>query len=157
MDFEKKLEKLRKYCAYQDRCHFEVRNKLIALQVYGEDLERIIIELIKGNFLNEERFARSYARGKFRMKKWGKKRIIAELNQRQISDYCIKKGLEEIEDDEYDNVLRQIIIDRINQSEEKNKLLVKDEAIKYANKRGYEAVKIFAVIKELELSSNNPF
>jgi len=65
------LEKLRRYCAYQDRCHQEVRQKLLSLKMYGDDLEEIITELINEDFLNEERYAQSFARGKFRMKKWG--------------------------------------------------------------------------------------
>ena len=90
------LKKLQKYCAYQDRCHQEVRSKLLDLGIYGDDLENVMVELIEENFLNEERFARSYARGKFRIKKWGKVRILRELKQRQISAYCIRKGMEKL-------------------------------------------------------------
>jgi regulatory protein len=69
---EDALKKLQRYCAYQDRCHQEARRKLLDLGIYGDDLEEIISELISDNFLNEERFARSFARGKFRIKGWGK-------------------------------------------------------------------------------------
>ena len=85
---EDALAKLQRYCAYQDRCHQEVRTKLIDLGVFGDTLEEIITDLIKDNFLNEERFARSYARGKFRMRKWGRIKIRQELKLRKISDYC---------------------------------------------------------------------
>ena len=103
------LEKLRKYCAYQDRCHKEVRTKLLKLEVYGEDLEEVMTHLIAEDFLNEERFARSYTRGKFRMKRWGRIKIKNELKKRQISDYCIRKGMEEIENEAYDETIQYLI------------------------------------------------
>ena len=98
---EEALKKLQRYCAYQDRCHQEVRNKLINLGVYGQVMEEVIVELIQENFLNEERFAKSFARGKFRIKTWGRNRIRRELKLRAVSDYCIRKGMEEIPDDDY--------------------------------------------------------
>ncbi len=97
------LQKLQRYCAYQDRCHSEVRSKLLDLGIYGDELEEIIAELITDNFLNEERFARSYARGKFNIKKWGRHRIKQELKRRQITDYCLRKAMEEIEETDYLN------------------------------------------------------
>jgi regulatory protein len=95
------LLKLQAYCAYQDRCHSEVRSKLLDLGIYGDDLEDIIVALIEDNFLNEERYARSYARGKFRIKQWGRLRIRRELKFRKISDYCIRKAMEEIDENDY--------------------------------------------------------
>jgi len=157
MDKEQALKKLKKYCAYQERCHLEIRTKLISIEVYGDMLEEIIVELINEGFLDEERFARSYARGKFRMKKWGRNRIIQELSRRNISDYCIKKGMEEIEEDEYEKVLKAIIIDKLSKSTDKDSLIAKDLAIKYASKKGFEPVEIFKIIRELELNSNNLF
>lgn len=103
------LQKLQKYCAYQDRCHQEVRRKLLGLEVYGDDLEEVIYELVQDNFLNEERFARSFARGKYRIKKWGKYRIKSELKQRQISDYCIRKAMTEIDEEEYQQNLISLV------------------------------------------------
>jgi regulatory protein len=93
------LIKLQRYCAYQERCHQEVRNKLIALKVFGDDLEDVISNLISEGFLNEERYARAYVRGKARIKRWGKMKIVAQLKSRQISDYCIRKGLEELDEE----------------------------------------------------------
>ena len=103
------LSKLQRYCAYQDRCHQEVRSKLLDLGIYGDDLEEIISDLISENFLNEERYARSYARGKFRIKRWGRMRIQQELKQRKISAYCLRKAMEEIEEEEYEQTLRTIL------------------------------------------------
>lgn len=102
------LEKLRTYCAYQERCHEEVRSKLLEYKVYGEDLEEIISQLVQDDFLNEERFAKAYAGGKFRIKHWGREKIKAELKFRKVSDYCIRKGLDEIPESDYLATLDQL-------------------------------------------------
>ena len=118
--------KAEKYCAYQDRCHQEVRRKLYDLGLYGEDVDQVMARLIEDRFLDEERFARSYARGKFRMKKWGKQRITRELKSRQVSAYCIKQGLSEIEDAAYAKTLHELL---------QNRLAVKGEGLHpYAHK-----------------------
>lgn len=103
------LYKLQRYCAYQDRCHQEVRTKLIELGVYGMNLEEIITELIKENFLNEERFARSYARGKFYFQKWGKFKITRELRARKMSDYLLRKAMEEISEEDYLKTIDELV------------------------------------------------
>lgn len=144
------FEKLKRYCAYQDRCHQEVRTKLIALKIYGDDLEEIIMALIKDDYLNEERFAQSFARGKFRLKKWGKNKIKQHLYAKHISAYCIKKGMEEIDDEDYLETLRALMHKKIEQRPELEKLIRKDKAIKYAVSRGFESGLIFKVVKELE-------
>lgn len=143
------LDKLQKYCAYQDRCHKEVRTKLLELGIYGEDLEQIIAELIAENFLNEERFAKSYARGKFRIKKWGKRKIIQELKRRQISEYCIKKGLKEIDDDEYEKKLRELLEKKNTYIVEKNIYIRRKKLFNYAYQKGYESFLIQSFVKTL--------
>ena len=144
------FEKTKRYCAYQDRCHQEVRQKLISLKVYGDDLEEVLTELIKLDFLNEERYARSYARGKFRIKKWGRNKIKQNLYARRISDYCIRKAMTEIDEEEYLDTLREVIYKQVDKHEDKAKLIAKDKAIKYAVTRGYESNLIFKIIKEIE-------
>ena len=99
--YQEALAKLERYCAYQERCHLEVSQKLQALGMIPEVQEAIIAQLIQDNFLNETRFAQAFARGKFRIKHWGKLRITRELKARKISDWNIKKALEEIEPEEY--------------------------------------------------------
>ena len=91
------------YCAYQERCHKEVVKKLQELGMINMAINTIVSKLIEDNYLNETRFAQSYVRGKFRIKKWGKIRIRKELKARDLSDYNIKKGLEEIPDLDYNN------------------------------------------------------
>ena len=103
------LDKMKKFCAYQERSQLEVRQKLYQSSFKGEEAEFVISELIKENFLNEERFARSFARGKFRIKQWSKLRIKLELQQKGISDACIRKGLSEIPDKEYEHVVASIL------------------------------------------------
>ncbi len=144
------LKKLQRYCAYQDRCHQEVRKKLIDLGVYGLDLENVITELIAENFLNEERFACSYARGKFRMKKWGRIRIRQELKQRRISDYCIRKAMKEIEEDDYRKALKALLKKKDNEKKEKNLFKLRATIAAYAIRKGYESKLVWELVKELK-------
>jgi regulatory protein len=95
---EKALQKARHYCAYQERCHSEVKNKLYAMGLRKADVESALSDLIEQNYLNEERFAIQFAGGKFRMKHWGKSKIQYELRQKQVSEYCIRKALNEIDE-----------------------------------------------------------
>ena len=103
------LENLRHYCAYRERCLQEVGAKLKDLQVKDRTSERIINELIKENFINEKRYAEVFTRGKFRINKWGKLKITAELKMRNIPEKYILAGLLEIDDDEYQKTLRSLI------------------------------------------------
>jgi regulatory protein len=103
------LRQIQRFCVYQDRCHQETRAKLLKLGIYGADLDNILAELINEGFLNEERYARSFARGKFRLKQWGRLRIVRELKLRDISDYCIRQAMTEIDDGEYSQTLRKLL------------------------------------------------
>ena len=143
------LKKLQRYCAYQDRCHKEVRNKLLNLGVYGMDLERVITELIADNFLNEERFACSYARGKFRMKAWGRVRIKQELKQRSISEYCIRKAMKEIEEDDYMQALKDLLLKKEKLSKETDPFKLNGALANFAIRRGFETNLVWSVIKEM--------
>ncbi|HMQ47374.1 MAG TPA: regulatory protein RecX [Saprospiraceae bacterium] len=144
------LEKLQRYCAYQDRCHQEVRAKLLEMGVFGDDLEVIMVALIEEGFLNEERFARSFARGKFRIKEWGKQRIEAELRQRKISDYCIRKALEEIDETSYEETLKKILLKKKEALKtEESEVQVKSKLFRYAHSRGFESGLIGKTIGQL--------
>jgi regulatory protein len=132
------LKKLQRYCAYQDRCHQEVRKKLLDIGIYGDDLEHIIADLIEDNFLDEERFARSYARGKFRMKQWGRSRILRELKQRRISDYCIRKAMEEIEEETYLKTLDELILKKLKVVKETEPYQQRRKVADHLIRRGYE-------------------
>ena len=101
-------QKIAQYCVYQDRCDKEVEEKIKSFDLIAEAREMILLNLMKDNFLNEERFAKSFARGKFRIKHWGKNRIVNELKMRDISSYNIKTALKEIDDKEYINTIYKI-------------------------------------------------
>lgn len=132
------LNKLKHYCAYQDRSHREVRTKLLSLKVYGDDLEEIMSELIKEKFLDELRFACSFARGKFRIKKWGRNKIKQHLKQHDISDYCLRKAMEEIDEKEYLSTLQEIIGKKKIDYADTNKYKQNQKVIKYCISRGFE-------------------
>jgi regulatory protein len=108
-DSEYILNKARSYCAYQERCISEVVGKLREWKVGQKRAENIIEQLMKDDYLNEERFARSFAGGKFRINHWGKTKIIYELEKRQIPDLIIQIGLEEIDEEEYKDSLRDLL------------------------------------------------
>ena len=105
---EEALQKLRHYCTYQERSHFEVKQKLRELGVKYSDQDEIIAMLIDEDYLNEERFAIQFAGGKFRMKEWGKKKILFALNEKRVSEYCIKKALSMIDEEDYEKILRKL-------------------------------------------------
>ena len=98
LEIQKKLEN---YCTYQERCHQEVTQKLKQLGVFGTHMNTVISHLIEENYLNETRFAKHFVRGKFSIKKWGRKRLVRELKQRHISDWNIKNAMKEISDKAY--------------------------------------------------------
>lgn len=141
---------MQRYCAYQDRCHKEVRSKLLEIGMYGDDLEDIMATLIEENFLNEERFAKSFARGKFRMNQWGRIRITQELKRRDIFGYCLRKGLEEIEEADYWNTLLEVLLKKSQTVKANNTYQKKQKLAQYAFGRGFEMNLIWEAIKEME-------
>ena len=136
-------------CAYQERCQQEMRDKLYEWGLHSNEVENIIANLITDNFLNEERFARAFAGGKFRIKKWGRVKIKIELKKRKISDYCIRKGLQEIDDSEYMKTLKTLIAKKLKET--KGKEQAKNyKAAQYAMSRGFEGDLVWEVIKKPE-------
>lgn len=142
-------KKLEYYCAYQDRCHQEVEKKLSEFRLIPKARELILLHLMQHDFLNEERFAKSFARGKFRIKKWGRKRIVQELKLRQISDYNIKTALKEIDEEDYYTELEKIAISKSNSIQEKSSYVKKQKLYRYLYNRGYESDLINEIIKKL--------
>ena len=133
------LEKAKSYCAYQERCHKEVTDKLKSWKLNEDEIDFIIGHLLEENYLNEERFAIAFAGGKFRIKRWGKKKIIQKLKEKNISEYCIKKGLEEIDDDEYFKSMHHIIEKKYTAIKDKNPFTKKKKTATYAYNKGYES------------------
>lgn len=149
---EEALAKLQKYCAYQDRCHQEVRTKLIELGVYGDSLESVIVDLIEENFLNEERFAKSFARGKFRIKHWGRTRIRRELKMRNISAYCLKKAMQEIEEEDYRQKITTLLEKKNRTLRESNDYYRKNKLARYLIQKGYESSLVWEQINQMKLN-----
>jgi regulatory protein len=133
------LLKISSYCAYQERTQQEVRDKLYGYGLHKDVVEELISRLITENFINEERFAKSYAGGKFRIKKWGKVKIREALKFKGISEYCIKKGLQEIGDEDYRLSLQSLIEKRAEKEKEKNEYKRKHKISQYLIAKGYEA------------------
>lgn len=140
---------LEKYCAYQERCHKEVNQKLYDINMIPEARDLIIVHLIEHNFLNEERFAKSYARGKFRIKKWGKQRITRELKFRNISAYNIKSALKEINETDYLNTFNELSEKKITTIKETNKYKKRKKLADYLLYRGWESNLVYAKVNEL--------
>ena len=143
------LRKMEHYCAYQDRCHKEVEDKLYSMKLIPEAKEKIILHLIEHNFLNEERFAKSFARGKHSIKKWGKQRITQELKQRNISAFLIKSALNEIDSEEYLSTFHQLAEKKNSLISETNVHKRRKKLIAYLQYRGWESNLIFEKVKEL--------
>jgi len=141
--------KLEGYCAYQDRCHKEVNSKLKEMGMIPAAIDEIVGHLIKENFLNEERFARSFARGKFNIKKWGKKRIINELKQRDITKYNLKLALKEIDEDIYLETLEILAKKRAMQLTETNVFKKRKKLADYLLYRGWESPLVYEITKRL--------
>lgn len=138
------------YCRYQERSHKEVRNKLYELGCSRDEVEENIVELIQEDLLNEERYARALARGKFRMKQWGKNKIIQQLKFQQVSDYCIQKALTEIDEEDYWNTARSLVEKKKAELRtEKNHYIKKQKVYRYLYQKGFESNLIYEIIKEI--------
>ena len=146
---EEAKRKLESYCAYQERCHKDVVSKLKELNMIPDAIDVIIVHLLEHKFLDETRFSESFSRGKFRIKKWGKKRIERELKQRQISVYNIKKGLAEISDEDYYNTFDALALKRFEAINESDKYKKRKKLADYLLYRGWESPMVYEKIKEL--------
>ncbi|WP_431125122.1 regulatory protein RecX [Flagellimonas flava] len=149
------LRKMEHYCAYQDRCHKEVVDKLKGMRMIPQAIDTIMAHLIQENYLNEERFAKSFARGKFNIKKWGKNRIVNELKTRQISRFNIKSALKEIDEEDYRVALDELAKKRWEQVQEPNIQKKKKKTADYLLYRGWESHLVYEKLMEL-VHRDNP-
>ena len=145
-------QKLEHYCAYQDRCHEEVIQKLRSMKMDQDEIDQIIVQLIADNFLNEERFACSYARGKHRIKHWGKIRIVNELKFRKISQYNINLALKEITTEEYEATFHNLAEQNWESIRESNPLKKRKKFCDYLLRKGFESNLVYEKVKELEIA-----
>ena len=142
-------KKIQHYCAYQERCHQEVIIKLKELGMIQDVIDNIVTDLIQNNYLNETRFAESFTRGKFNIKKWGKLKILRELKKREISEYNIKIGMKEISDSDYKETFNELFekksaeLSHLSKSDQKRKIF------NYLSYRGWEVEKIFDALRKI--------
>ncbi len=137
---EQALQKIKHYCAYQERCHQEVKEKLYGFGMHRKDVDELISQLIEENYLNEERFAIQYAGGKFRMNHWGKVKIRYSLKQKQVSEYCIKKALLQIDNGAYLKMIEKLVLDKQQALKEETNHFIKFRKVQdYLLQKGFEA------------------
>eukprot|EP01136_Pigoraptor_vietnamica_P037755 Opistho-1_new@106164 len=141
------LVKAANFCAYQERTQQEVRKRLAELEVEGDEAEEMIVWLIENNYLNEERFARIFAGSKFRQKRWGRLKIRQELKMRGVSEYCLKAGMSEIDDEDYLQTLTDLLEKKAKEIKESNPLKRKQKLLSYALSKGFESDLVFDLMK----------
>jgi len=142
-------QKIEFFCAYQERCHDEVITKLRSMKMNSEEIDGIVVHLIHNNFLNEERFACSFARGKHRIKHWGKIRIVNELKLKNISQTLINTALKEITNEEYLNTFNTLSERHWETITEKNVLKKRKKFCDYLFRRGFESNLVYDKVKEI--------
>ncbi len=133
------LQKAKHYCAYQERCHSEVRDKLYSFKLHKNEVEQLLTQLIEEDYLNEERFAIVYAGGKFRIKNWGKEKIKYALKQKQVSDYCIRKALAAINSTDYNKTFNSLAGKKLATLKPEKNIFIKKKKMKdYLQQKGFE-------------------
>lgn len=142
------LHKAQQYCSYQERSLFEVKSKLDKWKTQLTVAEKIIEQLRKDNYLNEEQFARSFAIGKFRQKKWGKNKIIYELKKKQIPDLFIQIGLQEIDDAEYEEALKNLITKKLSEIKEPDPGKRNYKAATFAISKGFRSGLVWDILNK---------
>ncbi len=141
--------KIQKYCAYQERSHQEVKYKLFSYGLFSGEVDEIISRLITDNFLNEERFAKAFTGGKFRMKKWGRNKIEHKLESLGLTKNCIASGLKEIDSSDYNKTLRSVIKKKSLEISETNLFVKRNKVARFAISKGYEPELVWETVKDL--------
>ena len=142
-------KKLEYYCAYQERCHKEVTQKLKDMYMIPEAIDVIIVHLLEHNFLNEERYTKAFVSGKLKIKKWGKRRLVLELKRKNISKTNINQALTEIDEKEYIDIFNNLAEKRFNSTKEKNKYKKRKKLADYLLYRGWESFLVYDKVNEL--------
>ena len=143
-------DKIKRYCSVQDRCQWDVIKKMNEWGLGAKIKTRLLEILITENYINEKRFSESFCRGKFKIKNWGKIKISNELKQKNISNICIEKGMEEIKEDEYLKVLDKLFVEKRDQLTEKNHFVKKTKIANFLIQRGFESFLVWEKMKELK-------
>ena len=143
------IVKLEYYCSYQERCHDEVVQKLYDLGMKTNEIDIVVVHLLQNDFLDEERFSRSFARGKHRIKKWGKIRIVNELKQRHIAAPNIKLALTEISEEQYQETFHTLAEKHWEILKESDGQKKKKKWCDYLLRKGWESNLVYEKMKEL--------
>jgi len=144
------IQKIEYFCSYQERCHDEVVSKLRTMKMDSDEIDQIMVHLIASNFLSEERFACSFARGKHRIKQWGKIRIVNELKYKNISQTLITIALKEISLEEYSATFHTLAERHWETIRETNASKKRKKFCDYLLRRGFESNLVYDKVKELE-------
>lgn len=139
------------YCAYQERTQQEVRDKLYSYGLSFDDVEELIIELSREKLIDEERYAQAYVRGKYGLKRWGRRKIMLGLKQKGISDYCIRKGLMEIDPEKYEQNLHDLLEKKARSTHDRNPLQRRQKIMQFLLGKGYETDLIQDALKAFDL------
>ena len=142
-------KKIYHYCAYQERCHQEVKSKLYDLGLFSNDVDEMISHLITEGYLNEERFAKAFAGGKFRLKNWGRIKIINALEAKGLTKNCIRIGLKEIDETEYHKTIESLILKKADQVDEKNPYVRREKVATYLLQKGFEPELVWTIVKDM--------
>jgi regulatory protein len=143
------LAGIQRYCAYQERSHQEVKRKLFDYGLPSDEVDVLLVRLITEGFLNEERFAKAFAGGKFRMKKWGRLKIEHELEHRGLTKNCIVRGINEIDASDYRKIMNELISKRVEQTPETNIFKKRNKVARFVIAKGYEPDLVWEAVKEL--------
>ncbi len=144
---EQALQKLRHYCGYQERCHSEVREKLFNLGVRKSEHDAIVSTLIEEGYLDEERFAIAFAGGKFRQNQWGRNKIKYALRQKQVSDYSVKKALKQINEKDYQAVLKKLADEKYESLKDEQWLVRRKKTMDYLLQKGFELELVNKIVR----------
>ncbi|KYG77726.1 RecX family transcriptional regulator [Roseivirga spongicola] len=149
--YDRKTAKLKAadFCAYQERSQQQVRDKLYDYGLHFDEVEEILTELIMEGFINEERFARAFIGGKFRMKKWGKQKILQSLRPHKISEYCIRKGMEEIDPEDYWQALLEHTEKKYAQLSGNSPYIIKGKLTQHLYAKGFESDLIREAVEQI--------
>lgn len=150
LTIEQARQKALRYCAYQERCHQEVKNKLYELGLNSSDTDELLGYLITEGFLNEERFAKLFAGGKFRIKNWGRIKIIHALESKGLSKKCIQIGLREIDETDYQQTLEKLAIEKkMSLSDESDNFILRNKISHYLILKGFEPDLVWGMLKRV--------
>jgi regulatory protein len=148
LGIEDARKKIYHYCAYQERSHLEVKRKLYDLGLYSNEIDEMITHLIQEGYLNEERFAKAFAGGKFRLKNWGKVKIIQALEGKGLTKNCINSGLKEIDEVDYLKTIESLVDKKLEHLQEENPYVKRDKLAGYVIQKGFEPELVWKIVKQ---------